>query len=43
MTVSTLVLILLAMGCGIALGVIGLAMVQAMARRSDGYNPWEPK
>lgn len=33
MTVSSLVLILLSMGCGIALGMIGLATCQAMRDR----------
>lgn len=41
MTVSTLILILLSLGCGLALGMIGLATAQAMRRRdslSDHYD-----
>jgi hypothetical protein len=28
---------------GIVTGIVGVAYVQAKARDSDGYNPWEPK
>lgn len=38
-----LLIILLALGCGIALGMIGLAVMQAFARRDaldDYYDDW---
>ena len=44
MTIPDLFALLLALGCGIALGVIGLAFIQAMARlesQDRSTEPWD--